>query len=186
MRLVNHAQKFISEYITQGSTALDLTCGNGHDSLFMAKKVGTLGKLYSFDIQSHAIQNARDLLRSENCITQTNFILRCHTELSDIIPSLIKGKVSAIMLNLGYLPGGDRQIMTMAETTISAVSHAYDWLSYKGGMTILVYRGHKGGQEENLAVKNLILRNEWNCKIELGNQKNDSPILYMISKIRRD
>ena len=76
--------------------------------------------------------------------------------------------------------------MTMAETTIPAVSLAYDWLSYKGGMTILVYRGHKGGQEENLAVKNLILRNEWNCKVELGNQKNDSPILYMISKIRRD
>ena len=186
MRLVNHAQKFISEHITQGSTALDLTCGNGYDSLFLAQKVGSRGMLYSIDIQSYAIQKARDLLRSENCNSQTKFILSCHTKLSGILPSAVKGKVSAIMLNLGYLPGGDRQIMTMAETTISAVSHAYDWLSYKGGMTILVYRGHKGGQEENLAVKNLILRNEWNCKIELGNQKNDSPILYMISKIRRD
>ena len=96
-----------------------------------------------------------------------------------------KGKVSAIMLNLGYLPGGDRQIMTNAKTTVTAVSDAYDWLSCRGGMTVLVYRGHKGGQEENLALKNLIFSNEWNCEIELGNQKDDSPILYMINKIRR-
>ena len=104
--------------------------------------------LYSIDIQSYAIQKARDLLRSENCNSQTKFILSCHTKLSGILPSAVKGKVSAIMLNLGYLPGGDRQIMTRAKTTVTAVSHAYDWLNCSGGMTVLVYRGHKGGRRK--------------------------------------
>ena len=51
MRLVKHAQKFISDHITEGSIVLDLTSGNGHDSLYLAKTVGEQGKLFAVDIQ---------------------------------------------------------------------------------------------------------------------------------------
>ena len=104
MRLVKHAQKFISDHITEGSIVLDLTSGNGHDSLYLAKTVGEQGKLFAVDIQKKAIQATKELLSAENCLGQTRFILSCHTKFPDIIPRKVKGKANAIMLNLGYLP----------------------------------------------------------------------------------
>ena len=186
MRLVKHAQEFISDHITEGSIVLDLTSGNGHDSLYLAKKVGEQGKLYAIDIQKKAIQATKELLSAENCLGQTRFILSCHTKFPDNIPRKVKGKANAIMLNLGYLPKGDHQITTKPETTIETISYAYDWLDPEGVMTIIAYRGHSGGQRENLAVSKLISDQKWYCEVELGNEKDTSPILYMIRKLRRD
>lgn len=186
MRLVTQAQEFISKYLSNGAIALDLTCGNGKDTLFLAKKVGNDGLVYAIDIQQKALEETRKFLTHEDCIDQTTIISTCHSEFPKHIHQKLKGRISAIMLNLGYLPQGIRERITQPETTIAAISHAYSWLSPKGGMSILAYRAHPGGQQENLAVKNLILENRWNCTTEYGNQKKESPILYMISKNQRD
>ena len=182
MRLVQIAQEFIGEHIGNGSIATDLTCGNGKDSAFLARKIGINGKLYSFDIQENAIEETKNMLLLENCIHQTHVILSCHTKFPEIIPSELKGMINASMMNLGYLPKGDHEITTKTETTITAITKSYEWLSSKGVMTIIAYRGHSCGEEENLAVKNLISEKKWTCKTKLGKEQRRSPILYMISK----
>jgi hypothetical protein len=34
-----------------GDVAVDATCGNGHDSLFMAQAIGPTGELHAVDVQ---------------------------------------------------------------------------------------------------------------------------------------
>ena len=57
--------EFISDHIAEGSIVLDLTSGNGHDSLYLAKTVGEQGKLFAVDIQKKAIQATKELLSAE-------------------------------------------------------------------------------------------------------------------------
>ena len=58
------------------------------------------------------------------------------------------------MLNLGYLPGGDHALVTKPDTTVSALQIAVERLKRGGIITIMVYTGHPGGQEEYRAVRN--------------------------------
>jgi hypothetical protein len=57
------------------------------------------------------------------------------------------------MFNLGYLPGSDKTRITMADTTLLALASALDWLAPRGIMTVVVYPGHPGGDEEAEAVR---------------------------------
>ena len=52
------------------------------------------------------------------------------------------------MFNLGYLPGGDKSITTMRETTLPAISDAIDMLGKDACLNIAVYPGHKEGELE--------------------------------------
>ena len=184
MRLVKHAQKFISDHITEGSIVLDLTSGNGHDSLYLAKTVGEQGKLFAVDIKK-SNPGDKELLSAENCLGQTRFILSCHTKFPDIIPRKSKeGKANAICQH-GYLPKGDQQITTKPETTIAGISYAYEWLAPEGVMTIIAYRGALRRTKENLAVSKLISDQKWYCEVELGNEKTLLQF-FMIRKLRRD
>lgn len=40
----------LKEYIYYGSYAVDCTCGNGNDTYFLAEQVGTMGKVWGFEI----------------------------------------------------------------------------------------------------------------------------------------
>ena len=59
----------------------------------------------------------------------------------------------AVMFNLGYLPGGDKSIVTRAESTVIAIRIAAELLAPGGILTIVVYTGHPGGEEEAAAVE---------------------------------
>ena len=87
------------------------------------------------------------------------------------------------MMNLGYLPGGDPQTTTTPENTEKALESAYNWLKADGVISVIAYRGHPGGKLEYSAVQTIINKNQWNCRIEFGNKKETSPILYMIRKM---
>ncbi len=65
-----------------------------------------------------------------------------------MLPSEARGKIEAVMFNLGYLPHGDHSIITQPKTTLSAVKQLCDWLAPGGIMTLVLYTGHPGGQEE--------------------------------------
>ena len=91
MRLVTQAQEFISKYLSNGAIALDLTCGNGKDTLFLAKKVGNDGLVYAIDIQQKALEETRKFLTHEDCIDQTTIISTCHSEFPKHIHQKLKG-----------------------------------------------------------------------------------------------
>lgn len=48
----------------------------------------------------------------------------------------------------GYLPTGDQDIITKAETTLQALDAAMDILDVGGVISIAAYIGHPGGQAE--------------------------------------
>ena len=62
-------------------------------------------------------------------------------------------RVDAAMFNLGYLPRGDRRIVTRPFTTIPAITALLERLAPKGRISILAYRGHPEGPEEYEAVR---------------------------------
>ena len=58
---IDLAHQFWTDLIKPNEIAIDATCGNGHDSLILAKLTTNL---YLFDIQEHAIENTRVLLQN--------------------------------------------------------------------------------------------------------------------------
>ena len=48
----------LAEIIPEGGLVIDATAGNGHDTQFLAEKVGKTGRVLAFDIQERAIQSA--------------------------------------------------------------------------------------------------------------------------------
>ena len=60
------------------------------------------------------------------------------------------------MLNLGYLPGGDKRQTTQTASTITAICDGLTLLAPGGIMTILAYPGHRNGADETTAVERLL------------------------------
>ena len=60
------------------------------------------------------------------------------------------------MFNLGYLPGGDKSMITREQTTLSALQQALDILREGGLCTVVCYPGHEGGDQEAAAVLRFI------------------------------
>ncbi|MFO1006348.1 MAG: class I SAM-dependent methyltransferase [Planctomycetaceae bacterium] len=154
----------------KGSLAIDATAGNGHDTLFLANLVGPTGTVWAFDIQSEALRKTAARL----CEHQVPVELRLksaspapagenhsrvvaieanHAELARHLPVEARGRVAAIMFNLGYLPGADKSCITTTASTLAALDAAIEFLAPLGVLTVVVYPGHAGGQSEADAVR---------------------------------
>jgi predicted methyltransferase len=133
--------------------AVDATAGNGHDTLFLAQSVGPTGIVYAIDIQPASITASRQRIVDAGVDKSVVLIQASHDNWSAILPAEHYRKVDAVMMNLGYLPGGDQAIKTQAESTTKAIREAFAWLKPGGILTVLVYIGHPGGEEECAAVR---------------------------------
>jgi hypothetical protein len=145
--------RFLSRHIRQGDTVIDATLGNGHDALFLAGHVGEEGHLFGFDIQAEAINNTLKRLSSQQLDHRATLIIKSHAYMAAFIPERFHGHIKCIMFNLGYLPGSDKSITTLPESTLSALNIALNLLSEDGVISILAYSGHPGGADECSAVK---------------------------------
>ena len=146
------AHMLLSELIREGDVVVDATAGNGHDTLFLAKLVGIRGKVYAFDIQEEALRNTRRILEENGCLAQVELIHDGHENLV----RYVKEQVRCVMYNLGYLPGGDKSIITQGATTISSLKQATQLLSEEGVISLMVYSGHPGGLAEAEKVENFV------------------------------
>lgn len=154
LSLVARAHEYISSQLCAGDIAIDATVGNGHDTLFLAKTVGPEGKVYGFDIQQDALDKCYQRLTEHKADKQISLHHAGHETLPIIIPeALHDGGIKAVMFNLGYLPGGDKQRTTHTSTTLAAIDSALRMLTPHGIITIIAYSGHPGGEEETTAVK---------------------------------
>lgn len=137
-------KEFICRHLKAGDTAADFTMGNGHDTEFLSKRVGESGKVYAFDIQEAAVKSTRESLKRAGC--PENYTLICDSHHKAL--EYIKEPIKAGMFNLGYLPGGDKRITTMRETTMPAVRAAIELLAPDGILNVAVYPGHEEGDAE--------------------------------------
>lgn len=184
--LTKQAHFLIEHKINSGAIVIDATVGNGHDTLFLAKQVGKTGRVYGFDIQQVALEAARSKLQEANLLDRLTLILTNHALMKDKIPVQFHGKISAIMFNLGYLPGGDKSLITRADSTLVALKSASQILSPNGIMTILAYPGHDGGDMETDQVKKWCEQlDQQQFKVDIFSSvenKNPMPVLFSISK----
>ena len=136
---------FILEHLKEGDIAVDFTMGNGNDTLFLSKSVGTSGKVYAFDIQEEALVSTRSYLESNGAPENYTLICDSHHKVMDYVKEPIK----AGMFNLGYLPrSGKKAVTTLRETTMPAVRAAIDLLLPDGVLIVAIYPGHEEGALE--------------------------------------
>jgi ubiquinone/menaquinone biosynthesis C-methylase UbiE len=177
------AHLLVGQVLQPGDCAVDATAGNGHDTLYLAQRVGDRGKVYAFDVQQEAILQTAARLRAGGFENRVVLIQAGHERLKEFVPAGIK----AAMFNLGYLPGGDhRRIVTRPDTTLAALEQVLDLLDSGGLVTVVVYRGHEGGEEEGEAVsqfaKSLSFK-QWDVIITaFPNRSPRAPFLVAMQK----
>ncbi len=139
---------FILQHLKEGDVAVDYTMGNGHDTEFLSKTVGENGKVYAFDIQMAALNSTKKNLTVAGC--PNNYTLLCASH--HRVKEFVHEKVKAGMFNLGYLPGSDKSITTMHETTLAAIDAAIELMDKDAIILIAVYPGHAEGEIEGKLV----------------------------------
>lgn len=134
----------LAKFLSKGQKAIDATAGNGQDTLFLAQTVGPSGLVYAFDIQERALLTTQKLLKKNNCLQQVKLILAGHEKINNFVQE----PVQAIIYNLGYLPGSNKEIITQGETTLLSLQQGMKLLNSGGIIAVTVYPGHPGGRKE--------------------------------------
>lgn len=175
---------FLRRAVTPGDGVIDATCGTGRDTLFLARLVGSAGRVWAFDVQEGATSATADLLRDAGCLDRVTVVCAGHERIAEHV----NGPVRAAVFNLGYLPGGERAAVTRPGTTLAALEQAAALLLPGGIMTIAVYTGHPGGAEEGRAVEHWAAGlqprgfNTW--KSSQLNRSESAPYLVLVEKLR--
>ena len=190
LSILSCAHLWTSDRLRPGDIAIDATVGTGADTLFLARTVGAKGHVYGFDIQEQALHLTKNRFAGasdQDNLAPVTLFKQSHGDMRKYIPSHFHGHIGAVMFNLGYLPAdqADPSVITLTATTITALEVSLDLLRPKGILTVVLYPGHKGGDEEAHAVS------EWAARlpIHIGQavtyrqlQRATSPYLIAIEK----
>lgn len=181
--IINYSHHLLEKSVRKGETVIDATSGNGNDTLFLSKLVGENGHVLSFDIQKQAIEATEQLLESHNrdnvtLIHDSHSLIRKYVE-DDVT-------IGGAIFNLGYLPKGDKSIVTKGATTITAFNTILDYLKKGGIIVLVVYHGHDEGQQEKEAIVRHVIQLDQKIYNVLRygfiNQKNNPPFIIAIQK----
>ncbi len=167
-------------YISEDSVCVDCTCGNGHDTLWLAKRCK---RVYSFDIQNAAIKSTTKLL-AENNVENVVLIEKSHEKIKDYV----KESPSVIVFNFGFLPGGDKSLTTKRESSLNALKDALDILAVNGVVCATMYPGHEEGKLEQEMIldwaKGLSSKEYHAVFANMLNQSDRAPQVLWITKKR--
>lgn len=169
------AHRYWAEVIKPGDWAIDATCGNGHDTLFLSERCeGVIG----LDIQAKALQNT-----AERCKGQNIFLFnQSHETFPDLA---YKCPIKLVIYNLGYLPGADKGLTTLVSSTLKSVNSSLKLVLPDGMISISCYPGHEEGAKEQEALlefcKNLDVK-QWTVCHHQWINRNKAPSLLLIKK----
>lgn len=163
---------------------MDATCGNGHDTLFLAALVGNEGKIIAYDIQEAAIRETEALVKHAGFEDRVSCHLKSHASMAeDLKPESIR----AVAFNLGYLPGEDHSVTTTREETLKALDVASGLIEPEGSLSVVCYPGHDTGATEAEAVESWFsqLSNQgWRvAKYAIVGTKKPAPFLLLGCKL---
>ena len=180
LSILNKVKQIASETLRNKDMVVDVTVGNGNDTLFLAKLVPN-GKIFGFDIQKDAIKKTKELL-DQNNITNYHLYNEDHQKIKEILKDYTK-KISLIIFNLGYLPGGNKKITTKYQSTIKAINDSLELLNNKGKILITVYPGHKEGLKESMELKKYLKKlNNYQVNYYYNTDNKEAPYLIEIKK----
>ena len=181
-QIIRLVKDFLEDYIQPGMVCVDLTAGNGNDTCFLASKIGNDGIVYAFDVQKEALSITEEKLKQLD--------LKCHVKLihdgHEHIKKYVTNQVQIAMMNLGYLPGGDKRIITTASSTLSAIRDTFSLMAIGGVMSIVSYFGHEGGLSELQALTDFLVDLDPKTfeiiRIDYPNRSKNAPIIFFIQK----
>ncbi len=153
--------------LSAGDRVIDATCGNGYDTLFLAQFDV---ELIAYDIQKEAIEAARSK------VPKATFRLQSHA-------SFVETEAALIVYNLGYLPGGDKNLTTRCETTLQSVERALE-IATKA-VSITCYPGHPEGAREEAALVDFVRSldpSKWSACCHQWLNLNKAPSLIWLSR----
>lgn len=178
---VTYVHSVLREVISPGSVVVDATMGNGWDTALMAVLTGQSGTVYGFDVQAIALEVTQT--RLAGVAADVRLIHSGHEDMVQYIEAQHRGRVRAVTFNLGYLPGGNKDIATQATTTHRALEQARSLLEPGGVITIVCYR-HVEGQRELDVVRNLLAswpQNTYTCtETNFLNQIGNPPVVFVV------
>ena len=178
------AQTLVSEVLEAGEIAIDATAGNGYDSQFLLSCVGEQGRVMACDVQQDAIDATR-----QRCCSARQLELHQgdHAQLLMQFVNDYSNQIGAVMFNLGYLPGGDKSVITAATTTALALQSSMQLLRAGGILSVIAYVGHSGGCDEAIVVDEVLTQfvNDYSASEAAWPDQNlpqNSPRLYAVTK----
>lgn len=178
---IDLAHHFWEQLLKPFDAVIDATCGNGKDSLVLAKLLKPQnGILFCIDIQKQAIENSKALLETDFPFVQ--FYKQSHEKLPSIPSS---HSLKLIVFNLGYLPGGDKSLTTQVTSTLESISAALEVLSPGGVLSITCYPGHLEGKKEQKALLERLSTLDpftWSFSTFFWPNRHTSPSLFLIQK----
>lgn len=141
--------------LKSGSYVIDATCGNGHDTLFLAKTIlaKKQGKIIALDIQKTAILQTSQRLQEklhQDLLQHVSYYQCCHSEIDQYCQS----GADLIVYNLGYLPGSNKKQVTQSKTTLTSLTKSLSLMKVGGYLSITCYPGHEAGHQEAYDVLN--------------------------------
>ncbi|WP_099203263.1 tRNA (mnm(5)s(2)U34)-methyltransferase [Miniphocaeibacter massiliensis] len=171
---------YINKFKNKEITAVDMTAGNGNDIYNIAKTVNINSKIYGFDILEKAIEKSKEKLSklTINC----KLILDSHSNIKNYIYT----KIDLAIYNLGFLPGGDKNITTNYSTVLESLNYLITMLNNGGIVIFTFYPGHKSGLEESEKIEEYLSKlnqKEYNVlKFNFINQINNPPYVVVIER----
>jgi len=179
-RLTELAREAVREVLRPGERAIDATVGNGHDTLLLARLVGPDGRVIGFDVQRLAIDQTRARLRAAGLEARVTLLHVGHEQMAARVPPDWYGRVGVVMFNLGYLPGGDKTLITGPATTVAALDQAASLLRIGGLLSVLIYRGHQGAGGEVAAVADWL--GNLSGAFRVTRHDSPGPLLVLVSR----
>ncbi|MBP3949830.1 tRNA (mnm(5)s(2)U34)-methyltransferase [Bacillus suaedae] len=179
------ARFLLEQALKPGDIAIDCTIGKGNDTVFLANLVGETGHVYGFDIQKEAISFTTERLLKHQ-INDVSLYQLGHENVGAIVPVQEHHRVRAAIFNLGYLPGGDKSVVTKPESTITAIKGLFKMMASGGIIVLVIYHGHEEGKKEkesiDLFVENFSQQEAHILSYQFINQANNPPYIVAIEK----
>jgi 16S rRNA C1402 N4-methylase RsmH len=187
MRLTELAHHILTEHLQDGDRAIDATAGNGHDTIFLARQVGSEGRIITIDIQDAAVEATRTRLEQAKLLTRVTLRTGNHADIMEELALKHAAEFAAIIFNLGYLPGSDQGVQTQPTTTRRALHAALELLQPSGRLCVTAYRAHTGGLEEAATVEAWMHQQKaegHSIEVHVPPSDNSPPILWVLRKTR--
>lgn len=169
----------LDRLLKQDHLVVDLTAGKGKDTLFAAKRAK---EVVAMDIQPAAIEQTRALLREQD-IKNVRLICDSHEVLANVVDIAF---VDAFVMNLGYLPGGDKDITTLCSSTKRTLETILSAMKSGALISLSIYPGHEAGKLESEGIEEMLAKLDQKKfkvnKITFPNQKHCPP--YWVGIVR--
>ena len=177
------SHRFIQRHLPKGGFAVDATAGNGGDTLLLCETVGKEGRVLAMDIQAQAVENTRKLLEEQGWQDTAQVVLDSHANLLQYVQP---ESADCVVFNFGWLPGGDHDVFTHAETSIQAIEQGLELLKPTGVMSLCIYYGRNNGTgERDALLEYLASLDSRKITVLMGqflNRKNDPAIPVFLLK----